>query len=114
MNELQEDLPGRVRTERKNRGWTQQDMADRANMSLRAYQGFESRKSSPQGANLRAILRAVGMSADQEDIAEATREEWPRDIKVFLDMMGAYLDTMEPDVRLEVMHTITRQVFESR
>jgi transcriptional regulator with XRE-family HTH domain len=105
------DLPTRVREERKRRRWTQKDMAAKTGMSLRAYQGFESRSTSPQGANLRAILAAVEIDTTQEEIAEATREDWPRDIRVFLDMMGAYLATMPDEDRLAVMSAMTRRIF---
>lgn len=114
MYALKDDLPARVREARKNRGWTQKEMAERVGMSLRAYQAFESRETSPQGANLRAILRVVEMSTEDEDVAEATREEWPRDIRVFLDVMGAYLSSTPEAARSDAMHDITRRIFEAR
>lgn len=114
MNANNEDLPDRVRRERQRRDWTQKDMAKRVGMSVRAYQNFETRKGSPQGANLRAILRAVDLDPEGEDVAETTREDWPRDIRVFLDVMGAYLATMGEADRLETMHRLTRQIFEGR
>lgn len=111
MNNNHEDLQGRVRTERKNRGWTQTEMAEKVGMSLRAYQMFETRKSMPQGQNLRTILRTLDMNFEGDEIAAVTRSEWPLHIQVFLDAMGAYLDTMTEDQQLEVIHDLTRQIF---
>ncbi|HET7386113.1 MAG TPA: helix-turn-helix transcriptional regulator [Nocardioidaceae bacterium] len=108
------DLPARVKAERKSRRWTQKELAKKAGMSVRAYQMFENRQSTPQGDNLRAILRAVDMDDSAEAAAEATREEWPRDIRVFLDMMGAFLATMTEEERVQFMRSETRKIFESR
>lgn len=108
------DLPARVRAARKARGWTQAETAERAGISPRAYQNFETSKGTPQGANLRAILRAVDLDTAGEDTADTTRAEWPRDIHVFLDVMGAYLSTLSEPERLEQMHALTRQIFEAR
>lgn len=108
------DLPGRVREERRRRKWTQRQMAEKAGVALRTYQNFEARTGSPQGANLRAILAAVEMDDSQEALAEATRDEWRPSTKVFLDMMGAYLETMPEKDALEITHQITRQIFEAR
>lgn len=108
------DLPARVRQARKERRWTQKEMAERAGMSPRAYQMFETRASSPQGENLRAILRAVGMDEAGEAQAEETRESWPVETRVFLDTIGAYMDTMTKEERMEFIHDETRRLFQSR
>lgn len=109
-----DDLVERVRDARKEQGLTQQQLADKAGVSLRTYQNFEGRVGSPQGGNLRAILNAVGIDATSEETAEATRESWPADIRVFLDMVGAYLATMTEDDRESWMYAATRQIFENR
>lgn len=108
-----QSLAERVRQIRKDRNWTQQDMADAAGMSLRAYQSFELGQSKPQAANLRGLLTAAGLDADDAETAEDSRSEFPRDTRVFLDMLGAYLNTMSDDQRLEVIHDLTRQIFEA-
>lgn len=86
-------------------------MAARAGMSVRAYQNFEGRKGSPQGENLRAILRAVEIDEVGEMRAQLTREGWTPPIAVFLDMMGAYLSTLDEDTALDVMQAMTRDAF---
>lgn len=108
-----EDFPARVRAERKKRGWTQQDLADAAGVSLRTAQNFETRKGAPQAENLRAILVAVGIDPEGDDVATRTRSDWPVDVQVFLDMLGAYLVATYPDEddRRGVEQDLTRQIF---
>ncbi|HET7387341.1 MAG TPA: helix-turn-helix transcriptional regulator [Nocardioidaceae bacterium] len=105
------DLPERAFKRRKDRKLTQEQVASGAGVSLRAYQGFESGKSSPQGGNLRAILAFLDIDPDGDDDAATTRTTWPADVQVFLDVMGAYLATF-PDVeRLDAIHNLTAQIF---
>jgi transcriptional regulator with XRE-family HTH domain len=108
-----DDLPGRVRAERKRRRLTQEEVAKRAGVSPRAYQMFETRKSVPQAENLRAILAALDIDPGDET-ARATRSSWPRDVQVFLDVMGVYLVTLSDEERMATIHDVTRQIFESR
>ena len=107
------DLHVRVRAARKALKLTQQQVADLAGVSLNTYQMFETGKSSPQGANLQAMLLAVGIDGTGPARAESTREEWPGDIRVFLDVMGAYLMTMTPEQRLDFIHEQTRRIIRS-
>lgn len=109
-----EALPDRARRARKAAGKTQEEIAEAADVSLRTYQNFESGRSFPQGANLRAILRALGLDETQRAHAEATRDEWPLDVRVFLDMIGAFLATMTEEERLRFIHDETRRIFVSR
>lgn len=107
----QADFPARVRVERKRRGWTQTDLAKAAHLSLRTVQNFEGRKGDPQPENLRALLTALDIDPDGDEVAARTRSEWPAPVQVFLDMLGAYLMTLPEDARLEAIHDITRQIF---
>lgn len=108
------DLARRVQRERTRRGWTQQEVADRAGISKRTYQNFEAGTTSPQGANLRAILEALEMSTEQEDIAEATRESWRGSTRVIVDVIGAYLETLDEEDAIKVGHEFTRQIWQRR
>lgn len=111
MDEMRDALRTRVRDRRKELKLTQEQMAERAGVSVRAYQNFETGNGWPQPVNLGKILDAAGVDMDTDAVAVATRGEWPRDIKVFLDMLGAYLDTMGDQERLEFIHRMTREVF---
>lgn len=107
----QTDFPARVHKERKARGWTQAQLAERADVSLRTVQNVEGRKTTPQPANLRAILAALDIDLDGDEVAAETRATWPPEVQVFLDMLGAYLMAMPERTRLEAIHDITRQIF---
>lgn len=113
MGMSNDDLPARVRAERKRRRLTQEEVADLAGVSLRAYQMFETRKSVPQAENLRSILAALEIDPGDET-ARATRSGWPADVQVFLDVMGAFLSALSEEDRLATIHSVTRQIFESR
>lgn len=114
MDATNEGLRSAVRDKRRALGLTQRQMAERAGVSVRAYQNFENGQGKPQAANLRSIVKAAGLNGSAEGLAEITREEWPRDVKVFLDMLGAWLTTMADDDRLKVIHRMTRDIFNHR
>lgn len=104
-------MANRAHDERKRRGETQEEVALRADISLRTYQMFESGKTSPQGQTLRKIMDALDLTDDEVEVAEATRDEWPRDVKVFLDMMGAWLMARPEESREGLMQSVTRYTF---
>jgi len=113
MNEVNEmnELARRVQEERKRRRWTQQELADRAAVSLGTVSNFERRRSDPQAAHLRALLRALGIEADAGDRrASNTRAEWPQDVKTFLDVMGIYLTAIPEERREQIIYDLTRQI----
>lgn len=109
-----DDLAARVRAARRQRQLTQEQVAEQAGVSLRAYQMFETRKAVPQPGNLRAILKTLEVDPEGDDTARATRSEWPHAVQVFLDVMGAYLMTLSEDDQLLVIHDVTRQIFAAR
>ena len=114
MNDMDE-LAERVRVERRKRRWTQRELADRAEVHLGTVSNFERRKSDPQAAHLRAILRVLGIEAEAGDRrANRTREEWPQDVKTFLDVMGIYLSAIPDAEREQVIYDITRQIVTPR
>lgn len=105
------DLAERAFRKRKERKLTQEQVAAGAGVSLRAYQGFEARKSTPQSGNLRSILAFLDIDPAGDDDAAATRSSWPPDVQVFLDVMGAYLVTFPDAERLNAIHNLTAQIF---
>jgi transcriptional regulator with XRE-family HTH domain len=106
---IDNELRARVRGERKRRGWTQEETAQRAGVVLRTYQGFESGKSWPQPANLVAILAALEIDEDANPADEAPG--WSGDVAVFLDVIGAYLEQLGDAERLHFMRDETRRIF---
>ena len=115
MDRAPNDLREKVRERRRERGWTQEDMANRAGISVRAYQNFETGHGRPQTANLQAILRAAELEADGLGVeGAATREGWRPAIKVYLDTLGAYLETMTDEELDEYIVTSVREIFQRR
>ncbi len=113
---VNDDRPLHIRAqdERDRRGWSQKEAADAAGMSLRAYQEFEAGRSSPQSKNLRGILRAFEL--DGSEPPPEPRENgpaWPKDIRAFQNMIGAYLLTMSEPEREAWIFAETRRIFES-
>lgn len=100
-------LPLKARRLRKQRGWTQQDVADRAGVSLRTYQLFENEQSTPQPANLRSITEALGM--DDVEVAES---RWEPDIGAFLNMLGIYMEGLSDRERERFITSETRRIFQ--
>jgi transcriptional regulator with XRE-family HTH domain len=108
------DLAARVRDARRARGWTQERLAEESGVKLRSISSFENGHSTPQPANLRKILRVLGLTDEGGDVLEFPTKmprEWPRDIEVFRDMLAAYLATVPEDERLTIIHDLTRQIF---
>lgn len=96
-----------VREARKRKGLTQQQVADMAGLSLRAYNGYERGEFKPQAGNMAAILAAVGMDAQ----VPASEVQWSPDVAVFLDTMGAFLEELSEGERLRFMRDETRRIF---
>lgn len=128
----EESLAQRARRERRRHKWTQKELARRAGVGLRSVTNFETEKVTPQPANLRAILHALGMEEEPGDVeptevAPAPRPEsgelpecptcgkiqWPADIQPFLNMLGAWLITKPEAGRERVIFSLTRQIFEA-
>lgn len=51
----------KVRELRKARGWLQQDLADRAGVSMQTVSNLETRRHVPETATLAKIARALGV-----------------------------------------------------
>ena len=124
MNNESADQPLHISAadERKRRGWTQQDAADAAGMSLRAYQEFENGRSKPQSKNRRGILHAFGLDGSAPELPAAPLGDicpecggviFPDDVRTFLNMWGAFIMTMPADKRQQFILQETRRVFRS-
>jgi transcriptional regulator with XRE-family HTH domain len=104
-------LADAVRDARKRKRWGQRQLAEKANVSLGVVSNLERGKTRPQPANERRILSALDIETD-EDAAqnEEDRREWPRDVAVFLDVMGLFLKGVPEQARADIIHDMTRQV----
>lgn len=108
-------LADSVRTARKRKRWGQQELATRANVSLGVVSNLERKLTRPQPANERAILAALGIESDDDARAiDEERRDWPRDVAVFLDVMGLFLSSIPEDARADIIHDLTRQVMGHR
>lgn len=108
---MSKTLAEQARAARKAMGLTQKAMAEKAGVSPRAYQDFEGAKTKTQAGNLRQIIDALGLTPEDADLAQMTRDELPRETQVFLDMLGAYMESMTPDERMEFIRQETRRLF---
>lgn len=86
---------------RKARRMTQQQVADSAGVSLGVIGNLENGKTVPQGANRRAIAKALGEDVFGDGTAQAARDLWPTDVQVFTDVLGGYLARLGEDARAE-------------
>lgn len=105
----EQDVRAAVRDARKRLRLTQQEVADLAGLSLRAYNGYERGEFQPQRANMAVILSAVGM--DMQVHGDDGEVAWSPDVQVFLDTIGAYLEQLTDAERIRFMREETRRIF---
>lgn len=96
---------------RDARGWSQQRLADESGVPKRTIQEVEGDKvAQPQRRTKLKLAAALDIEGDPDE----TRESWPTDVKVYLDIMGAFLSALPEARRLEVMSAITRDYITAR
>lgn len=108
-----EDLEGlaeAVRDARKRKRWGQQELAERAGVSLGVVSNLERQRTRPQPANERQILKALGIETPEDEQYEEERREWPRDVAVVLDVLGLFLSNVPEHQRADIIHDLTRMV----
>src|SRR4051812_27908858 len=110
MNDLGA-LADAVHGARKRKRWGQQELADRAGVSLGVISNLERKRTRPQPANERAILTALGIETPEDaEQYDEERRAWPRDVAVFLDVMGLFLAGTPEEARADIIHDLTRQI----
>lgn len=87
-------------------GWTQEQMADTIGIPPRTLQDIEAGKvTRPQRATRAKIDAFLGSRREGE-----TREEWPEDLRVFLDLFGAYLANLPESERIRAQNRTIRRM----
>lgn len=105
-------LADTVRKARKHKGWGQQELAERAQVSLGVVSNLERGKTKPQPGNLRAIMAALDVDGYEQQRAELEElVHYPRDIEVVRDVIGMYLLSIPDEQRAAEVFEITREVF---
>lgn len=95
------DEIARARTER---GWTQEDLAERSGVPKRTIQEIESgRVSKPQ----RATDIKLRQTLDIEGDPVRERASWPEDVAAIVDIVGARLMTLTPADRIRWISDFT-------
>jgi len=64
-NSPTEALSDRIRAARRDRGWTQQDVALKVGITVRSISGWERGKTIPHLGTLEALARILGQEPDQ-------------------------------------------------
>lgn len=100
-DEERKALGATARLARKQIKLTQQELADRAGVSLGVISNLENGKTVPQGANRRGIAKALGEDIFGDQTAQAARDLWPRDVQVFTDVLGGFLARLDEETRAE-------------
>jgi len=104
MTENYGEMIARVRREHD---WTQADLAEKSGVPQRTIQEIEAgRTDRPQ----RSTRTALNLALDIEGVAADERATWPIEVQVFLDIMGAFLTTMDETERVRMISGITHWV----
>lgn len=114
MNETERrTLAKQIRPARKQRGWTQAELAKRAGVALGVVSAMERETATPQAATLTAVCRVLGIPTEGGDPSPAKCEDcasWSSDVKVALDILGLYLESFSPEDREGKIRALTSQV----
>lgn len=113
-SEEKKRLGQRVREARKALRITQQELADKAHVSLGVINNLETGKTVPQGGNRQAIAKALAADVFEDGIAQSTRDLWPNDVVVFTDVLGLYLANLPEDERAQVVSKWMNEIVTSR
>lgn len=96
----------RVETAREARGWTQQELADRAGVSRGSVGNIERAKTAPQAEKLWRVMVALDLSPDPlAGIPEAARK-W---VAIIAPLIAALPDERREDVMMSVLMTLGRE-----
>lgn len=97
----------RFRQLRDDEGWTQETLAEEANVPLRTVSDVLRGKSVPNEDTCDKLGRALGLHRGPDEVQAA----WSEDIQTFLRIVGIYLNGLQGPQREEAMREITERVF---
>jgi transcriptional regulator with XRE-family HTH domain len=100
-----EGVGARIRALRKERGWSQDELAERAGVSARMVFSVEKGERIPQPKKLRAILDALGV-AEPQDGDLLPLEGLPDDVAVFLRVASQRLCVLDEAERSRVLNEL--------
>jgi transcriptional regulator with XRE-family HTH domain len=103
--EQRRQVASQIRQARKQQRYTQKQLAEKADVSLRMITDLETGQRLPQDGTLSRIIDALDMPRP-DDI----RETWPPEVRVFLDMIGAWLSARPEAERLSIIRAWTRRL----
>ena len=90
-----------VRTTRKTKGWTQEQLAERSGMKVRTIRNLEAGKNVAP-STMALVYTALGLGTGAPS--------WPADVDAFLQMVGYRLTSMEESDRLDMIARVTRML----
>jgi transcriptional regulator with XRE-family HTH domain len=99
-----EGVGARIAALRKERGWSQEKLAEEAGVSPRTVFSVEKGERSPQPAKLRAILDALDVAEPQN--GDLVIEGMPEDVAVFLRVAAQRLCVLDYPARSQVLADI--------
>lgn len=99
-----EGVGARIRSLRKERGWSQEKLAAEAGVSARTVFSIEKGDKEPQAAKLRAILDALDVAEPQN--GDIHIEGMPEDVAIFLRVAAQRLCVLEYPERAQVLADI--------
>jgi putative transcriptional regulator len=105
MNTVQREQVGaRIKALRKERHWSQADLAEAAGVSERTIYSIENGQHVPQPKKMRAILDALDVQQPEEGAIVV--EGMPDDIAIFLRVAAHQLGKLDESVRSRVLNEI--------
>lgn len=103
-----EGVGARIAALRKERGWSQDQLAKEAGVSARTVYSVEKGERDPQPAKLRAILDALGVAEPQD--GDLVIEGMPDDVAIFLRVAAQRLCVLDYADRAQVLAKIYPQL----
>lgn len=101
---MKETYGQQVRRLRREQGMTQAQLATASGVSYRTIQDVEGDKhEKPQRGTRLALNAVLGIAGDPDE----ERAAWPEDVRVILDIVGAYLMTITPEQRIRWVSRIS-------